>query len=115
MTTSGYPRISKIWKRGTPLTEATILFEGNEKDLGIWGSADYTVERTYTIVYQAITFYTSNKYVMEGSELIKLDIPEDSSLHGFFKDNLFFIDNDQFFLYKHNDDLSLADAINLLQ
>jgi len=88
MTTSGYPRISKIWKRGTPLSKATILYEGKEKDLGIWGSAEYTAERTYTIVYQAITFYTSNKYVMEGSELIKLDIPEDSSLHGFFKGNL---------------------------
>ena len=88
MTISGYPRISKIWKRGTPISKAKILFEGNEKDLGIWGSAEYTVKRTYIIVYQAITFYTSNKYVLEDGKLIKLDIPEDASLQGIFRDQM---------------------------
>ena len=27
-TTSGYPRIVKLWKRGTPLSEAKTVFEG---------------------------------------------------------------------------------------
>jgi prolyl oligopeptidase len=88
MTTSGYPRISKIWKRGTPLNEASILFEGKEKDLGIWGFNQFTEERNYLIVYQAITFYTSNKFVMEGDTLVKIDIPEDASLQGVFKNQL---------------------------
>jgi len=85
MTTSGYPRISKIWKRGTPMSEAKVLFEGKEKDLGIWSSAINTPERQYIIVYQALTFYTSNVYVMENDKLIKLDVPEDASMQGIFK------------------------------
>ncbi len=88
MTTSGYPRISKIWKRGTPLTEATILFEGNETDMGIWGFVSNTPERQYIMVYQAITFYTSNVYVMENDKLIKLDIPKDASMQGVFKNQI---------------------------
>jgi len=28
MTASGYPRITKLWKRGTPLSEAKVLYEG---------------------------------------------------------------------------------------
>ena len=30
LTDSGYPRIATAWKRGTPLAEATTLFEGRE-------------------------------------------------------------------------------------
>ncbi|MCK5637606.1 MAG: S9 family peptidase [Flavobacteriaceae bacterium] len=88
MTTSGYPRISKIWKRGTLMSEGKVLFEGNEKDLGIWGSSIDTPERQYIIVYQAITFYTSNVYILEGEKLVKLDIPEDASMQGVFKNQM---------------------------
>ena len=31
MTTSGYPRIVKLWKRGTPLSAAKTVFEGETK------------------------------------------------------------------------------------
>ncbi len=30
MTDSGYPRIVKEWKRGTPISEAKTLFEGKK-------------------------------------------------------------------------------------
>ena len=35
MTQSGYPRIAKEWKRGTPLTEAKTVFEGRETDVSV--------------------------------------------------------------------------------
>jgi prolyl oligopeptidase len=56
LTTSGYPRIAKIWKRGTPLKEAKTVFEGKEKDVGVWGSVQNTPERQYVIIYRTITF-----------------------------------------------------------
>jgi prolyl oligopeptidase len=34
-TSSGYPRITKEWKRGTPLTEAKTLFEGQVDDVEV--------------------------------------------------------------------------------
>ena len=33
LTTSGYPRIVKEWKRGTPLAEAKLVFEGKPEDM----------------------------------------------------------------------------------
>ena len=35
LTDSGYPRIAKIWKRGTPLGEAKTLLEGDQKDVSV--------------------------------------------------------------------------------
>ena len=87
-TSSGYPRITKIWKRGTPLSKAKTVFQGEEKDLGIWGIVQNTPERQYVIIYRNITFFTSNVFVMENNELIKLDIPEDAQFDGFLKNQL---------------------------
>ena len=36
LTTSGYPRITKLWKRGTPLKSAETLLEGKTEDMGVW-------------------------------------------------------------------------------
>src|SRR5262249_43532214 len=33
LTTSGYPRIVKLWKRGKPLSSATTVFEGKPEDV----------------------------------------------------------------------------------
>ncbi|MDD2805568.1 MAG: hypothetical protein PHV33_08440 [Elusimicrobiales bacterium] len=33
MTDSGYPRQVKLWKRGTPLAEAKLVYEGKQTDL----------------------------------------------------------------------------------
>src|SRR5262249_13417144 len=33
MTTSGYPRIVKLWKRGTPMTAAKTIYEGKADDV----------------------------------------------------------------------------------
>ncbi|MBI2646192.1 MAG: S9 family peptidase [Deltaproteobacteria bacterium] len=34
-TDSGYPRVIKLWKRGTPLKNASIIFEGKKEDVGV--------------------------------------------------------------------------------
>ena len=36
MTDSGYPRIQKIWKRGTPLSEAKIVLEADKKSVAAY-------------------------------------------------------------------------------
>ena len=42
MTTSGYPRIVKEWKRGTPLAAAATLYEAKAEDLGVGAYKDFT-------------------------------------------------------------------------
>src|SRR6185437_13057334 len=38
MTTSGYPRLVKLWKRGTPMTEARTVHEGKDSDVASAGT-----------------------------------------------------------------------------
>jgi len=87
-TTSGYPRITKIWNRGTSLSEAKTLFQGEDTDVNIRGFVENTPERQYVVVSRGITFYTSNQFVLEENKLIKLEIPDDAQFDGFFKNHL---------------------------
>src|SRR5690606_23352744 len=35
LTTSGYPRIVRLWKRGTPLDSADLVYEAQPSDMGV--------------------------------------------------------------------------------
>jgi prolyl oligopeptidase len=88
LTDSGYPRITKIWKRGTPLSAAKTIFEGEKTDVDVGCYVINTPERQYDVINRAITFYTFHYYVIEDGKLLKIDIPDDSRLGGFFKNQL---------------------------
>ena len=88
MTTSGYPRILKIWKRGTPLKEARTIFQAKESDVRCNVDVMNTAERQYVVITRGITFYKSNFFMLENDSLIKLEIPEDAQLDGFFKNQV---------------------------
>ena len=88
LTTSGYPRMAKVWMRGTSLSEAKTIFSGEKTDVGVFGVVQNTPERQYVSVIRLITFYSSHVFVQEGEKLIKLDIPEDANYKGFFKNQL---------------------------
>lgn len=88
MTESGYPRIAKIWKRGTPLSEAKKVFEGETKDVSVYAYTQWTPERNYDFVARGITFYTSHTYAIENGTLTKLDIQDDAQFDGIFKNQM---------------------------
>jgi len=77
MTTSGYPRQVKRWKRGTALKEAALLFEGDVSNVACWGFALRDGNKTYVVVSQGLTFFTSNVFVWVNDKKIQLDIPAD--------------------------------------
>ena len=58
MTESGYPRLVKLWKRGQPLGEATVVHEGRVEDIGVFATLVRTPERDYPMVIVAPTFFT---------------------------------------------------------
>jgi len=88
MTESGYPRIAKIWKRGTPLSEAKSVFEGETKDVSVYAYTQWTPERNYDFVGRGITFYTSHTYAIDNGTLTKLDIQDDAQFDGIFKNQM---------------------------
>ena len=79
LTESGYPRIVKRWRRGTPLADAETIFEGARTDVSAGGSADRTPGFERTFVARSIDFWNSERYELRGSELIPIDVPTDAS------------------------------------
>ncbi len=79
MTESGYPRILKRWRRGTPLTEAETIFEGERTDVSAGGSKDRTAGYERTFVGRSLDFWNRQRYELRGTELIPIDVPTDAS------------------------------------
>lgn len=88
LTTSGYPRIVKLWKRGTPLNQAKTIFEGEKTSVSISGYRYFSEYSHIDIVYNSITFFNKNIYLLEDGKLQKMDIPGDSVIYGYFKNQL---------------------------
>lgn len=79
LTTSGYPRIAKLWKRGTPLSAATLVFEGKPTDVGVGAAFDDTKGFERHFVQRAIAFYRSETFHRTADgKLAKVDVPDDA-------------------------------------
>ncbi|CAM3670843.1 prolyl oligopeptidase family protein [Occultella aeris] len=76
MTPSGYPRIVKRWRRGTPLEAAETVYEGAEQDMYIAAYHDSTPGFERDFVSRSIAFYNSELYLLgAGDELTRIDVP----------------------------------------
>jgi prolyl oligopeptidase len=76
MTDSGYPRIAKLWKRGTPMESATTLYEGKSTDMSISAVHDDSPGFERNFVSRNIAFYNDELYLLtDQRELKKLDVP----------------------------------------
>ena len=79
MTDSGYPRIIKRWRRGTPIGEAVAVFEAEAKDVAAMVSVDRTPGFERTLVGRATDFYNTKQWLLQGDKQIALDYPSDAS------------------------------------
>ncbi|MFH5821692.1 prolyl oligopeptidase family protein [Georgenia sp. AZ-5] len=79
MTTSGYPRTVRRWRRGTPLAEAPEVFAGEATDMSIAATHDATPGFERDFVVRARAFYDSETYLLgDGDTLTRLDVPASS-------------------------------------
>ncbi len=83
MTKSGYPRIVKEWKRGTPLSEATLVFEGKVDDVSASGFVVRDHGRVYEFMERAPSFFTDEVWVRRGEKWVRIDKPADADLRTF--------------------------------
>lgn len=76
MTTSGYPRVAKRWKRGTPLSAASTVYEGVPEDMYIAAMHDDTPGFERDFVSRTIAFYNNELYLIGADgKLAKVDAP----------------------------------------
>ncbi len=80
MTSSGYPRIAKRWRRGTPLASAETIYEGQTVDMAISAIHDDSPGFERNFISRAIAFYNDELYYMPdvGNQL-KIDAPNSSN------------------------------------
>jgi prolyl oligopeptidase len=83
LTSSGYPRIVKEWKRGQPLINATVVFEGKTEDVSVDVTVDHDHGRRYEFITRAVTFFTDETYFLEGSKWVRVDKPDDAEVSTF--------------------------------
>jgi len=79
MTESSYPRIVKQWHRGTPLSQATIVYEGQPTDLAVSADHDDTPGFERDFVTVAKDFFHSQLFLRKDGKLLRVDVPEDAS------------------------------------
>jgi prolyl oligopeptidase len=78
LTQSGYPRLAKEWKRGTPLSEARLVYEGKPEDMVVVAMRDLTKGFERDFVIRRVTFWTGQEFLRKDDKLIKIDVPDDA-------------------------------------
>ena len=88
MTTSGYPNQVKIWKRGTLLKDAQLIYEGKQTDVGTWGGILRGDTKSYIFISRALTSFSAQKLLWIDNKIVTLDIPDDCNINGLLKGQL---------------------------
>jgi prolyl oligopeptidase len=96
MTKSSYPRIMKLWTRGTPLSEAKTVFEVGPDDIAVRalvlaGPDGLTTKDSTVLIERGVTFFQNEYFFLSRDGVTKkLPAPLGAELHGMTKGNLIF-------------------------
>jgi prolyl oligopeptidase len=83
MTTSGYPRVVKRWKRGTPLASAETVKEGIPADISVGSFAVMDGDTRYLFVRRGTSFYASDTWLLgKDGPLIATPVPDTADING---------------------------------
>ncbi|MEV0327093.1 prolyl oligopeptidase family serine peptidase [Micromonospora echinospora] len=79
LTSSGHARIVKRWRRGTALSEAEVVYEGQFDDTEVHASHDATPGFARDFVVRCLDFYRTENYLLTAAgELVRIPVPEDA-------------------------------------
>jgi len=78
LTDSGYPKIIKRWKRGTPLASAQTVYEARKTDVSAFASVDHTPGHQRVIFGRSPDFYNTEQFLQQkDGSLRKIELPSD--------------------------------------
>jgi prolyl oligopeptidase len=80
MTDSGYPRLVKEWKRGTPLAQARTVFEGKATDVDVSADVVHDHGHVYEFINQGTTFFEQTVFIRRGDDWVRIDKPADADV-----------------------------------
>ena len=92
ITESEYPFTTRLWKRGTPLSEAQEIFRGEKSD--VWAGAGLIRDNQGVVhgrtAFRGISFHESINYVWHDGEWLELDMPKKANIGGIIDGQLTF-------------------------
>lgn len=80
LTTSGYPRVARRWRRGTPLESSEVVFEGEASDVSVRAFRSHTPGYIRDFLWRATTFYTSEVFVLVDGVPTRIDVPDSAEI-----------------------------------
>ena len=84
MTSSGYARTVRLWRRGTPMSAATPVYAGKPDDLGVAAYRDHAPGFERDFVWRGLAFYDNELFVIgPDGALVKVPAPNsaDKDVH----------------------------------
>jgi len=114
MTDSGYPMITKLWKRGTPLSSAKEIYRGQKDDVSISAEALELSDGTREIIiYNSKTFYDREHFWVprNGDELgkaVKIPVSDKTRISSIYKGQILAELNEDWGGYKTGDLVSFS-------
>ncbi len=98
LTDSGYPRLVKLWRRGTPLAEAQQVYQGQKTDVSVSAWVEHTPGFFREGFSREIAFYKSETFLIQPekaaensstsasvdpTKYVKFDVPDDAQVNMF--------------------------------
>ncbi len=91
LTTSGYPRIVKVWHRGEPIADAKTVLEGKPEDVAVSPSVLRDAHGSIPVIVRAPSFFETEYHIgsVDG-RWSKLSVPLSAVLQGVVHGELIF-------------------------
>ena len=95
-TKSGYARTLRAWRRGQPIEEADVIYEGEEDDVSVAAIVRHEDEVTHLFIRRAKTFYDYEYVYAQGTrQPEKLPLPLNANFSGVLDgQSIFFLRED---------------------
>jgi Serine proteases of the peptidase family S9A len=91
MTSSGYPRIVKMWHRGEAIDAAKTQLEGKDGDVSVSATVLRNGADTLPMIVRGTSFFEAEYYLAAANQTWwKIPVPLSAQLQGYFKGQLLF-------------------------
>jgi prolyl oligopeptidase len=81
-TNSGYARTVRLWKRGTAVADAPVIYEGKPEDVLVAPVTFHTRQGNFALIQRAVSFFETEYFAVEDTHVRKLDMPLSADLKG---------------------------------
>lgn len=89
LTTSGYPFVVKVWKRGTPLKQAKEVYRGLRSDVAVSPvTLNDSEGHQLTLISRGINFFESDLFIWTPRGTRQLALPKKNQVEGLLSNRL---------------------------